>query len=272
MYDARGDSGWGIDQGAGGGSGGILRITPLGGPGPNAPIGTETTTSVTDRVNNVTFYHYDAEGFLIAKYEINDAGDTEATNIDHNADGLPTQITNPGGGILQLTWDEQNPSRFSQANLLEWRQIADPVRGGDGNGTPIADRVVTCTYEPVFNRRRTCTGILGNTTTTTYDWQEGPNTPPVASDWNIVVDTTFLGLGDLNGDGRTDQQPALAGVGFLIEVGEEDHGGILGLFEREPTWQNVVHLPPLQAANSWRAKDHRPGLRDRRNSPGRPKC
>jgi len=223
--------------GAGGGSGGILRITPLGGPGPNAPAGTETTTIVTDRVGNIAFYHYDADGFLIGRGETNDVGGIEATTIDRNADGLPTQITNPGGGILQLTWDELNPSRFSQANLLEWRQIADPLRGGDGLGAPIADRVCTATYEPVFNQRRTVTGVMGHTTEFLYDWQEGPNAPSDAQDWNIGVDPALLGFGDLNGDGRTDQQ-----MGTLARIDWPDRTPFNGA--------------PLQAATLVQSNNH----------------
>ena len=99
--------------------------------------------------------------------------------------------------------------------MLEIRRVADPKRGGG------EDLVTRFTYEALYNQVASTTDPRGNaanfepplgmasagryTTHSFYDYQEG--TAEIAGAMKFGIDLTGVerGLGDLNGDGRTDQ-------------------------------------------------------------------
>ena len=196
-----------------------------------APTGAVSRTSVSDRNGRLTDYFYSPSGHLRERVENPSvAGPAPAptfvTTFEFNSDFEVTRVVRPLGNETIFTFDEANPNRSSQGNLLELRQIADANRGGDGAGSPINDIVTTFTYEPIFNQLLRSTDGRGNdpsylppnggpqsaeryTHRNFYDWQEGALAPALAAQWGIAIDASLLNLGDLNGDGRTDQQRGL---------------------------------------------------------------
>ena len=129
---------------------------------------------------------------------------------------------NDDAQLLRQVFPEQNEvvrvygtgSRAAERNVIEVRRIAGPRGGG-------ADLVTTIEYEPLNNRVRKMSGPRGNdpgyapplgsqsaaryTKTYTFDYQEG--TDPVSDAVKFGIDLSGMprGLGDQNGDGRTDQ-------------------------------------------------------------------
>jgi RHS repeat-associated protein len=123
-------------------------------------------------------------------------------------------------------YEIKNADRFQQGNLLEVIQTPDAARGGDQ-----ASIKTTYTYEPIYNHLHTMTEARGNdptyvpqnggaqsaaryTTTYTYDYQEGTNFAALGAPLGLTAAQTQallaaagipMGLGDVNGDGRTDQ-------------------------------------------------------------------
>ena len=102
-----------------------------------------------------------------------------------------------------------------QRNIIEMRQVADVDRGGG------EDLLTSYTYEPLYNRISSTTDPRGNsdtfvpplgsaskdryTTSYFYDYQESNEPVEIAELFDIDLSSVPRGLGDLNGDGRTDQ-------------------------------------------------------------------
>lgn len=195
-------------------AGGTLRYAydfdPAGGP-----AGTSTRTRVRDRRGNVTSYLHDDGGHVLRVVE-EPGGGAFVTDFEYNADGEVTRRVEPLGGETLYTYDDASPDRFRQGNLLEVRRLPD------ARGASQTELVTTFTYEPLHNQLASETTARGNdagyvpqnggahsaaryTTTYTYDWQEAAAPPAEATDWGITTPGGLLGLGDVNGDGRTDQ-------------------------------------------------------------------
>jgi YD repeat-containing protein len=196
-------------------AGGTIRYTydfaPAGGP-----PGTFARTTVTDRNGTINVYDHDVDGHCLRVVEDAGGGDF-TTSMSYNADGeVITTVLSLGNQVV-ATYDDGNPDRFQQGNLLSLTRIPDAARGGAQSQIQ-----TTWTYEPLFNRVRTVTTPRGNdpsfvppnggvasaqryTTTCTYDYQEGATVPAEATRWGIPIPSGLLGHGDVNFDGRTDQ-------------------------------------------------------------------
>jgi RHS repeat-associated protein len=148
------------------------------------------------------------------------------TTYAYDRDYRPLQVVLPQGNSIRYVYDTANPDRFQQGNLLSLTRLPDAARGGDQ-----AAITTTFTYEPVFNQVLTMTDPRGNdpsyvpqnggantparyTTTNTYDYQEGTNFAAIgamlgisasAAQARLAAAGVPMGLGDVNGDGRTDQ-------------------------------------------------------------------
>ncbi|MGH2651465.1 MAG: RHS repeat domain-containing protein, partial [Actinomycetota bacterium] len=185
---------------------------------------------------------------VLANYMGNPLQRTYFTNLDlrpgepnyitqyaHDLDGNLLGVLRPDGNALSITYDSLG-QRHEQGNPIEIRWIADPVASGgrgDGRGAEAADRVVSITYEPLFNQVASITEERGNdplyvpqnggfwyperyTTTITYDWQEDPIASGAAAEaarFGILLDGVPMNLGDVNGDGTVVQ-----GSGNLIRI------------------------------------------------------
>ena len=136
------------------------------------------------------------------------------TRMAYDNDGRLLQKILPEGNEIRYTYDALGP-RATRSNLLEVRRIADSDRGGG------EDLVTTMTYEPLYNRLASITGPRGNaaefepplgtasaaryTRRYVFEYQEGEEPVPEAEEFGIDLSGISRGLGDLNGDGRTDQ-------------------------------------------------------------------
>jgi RHS repeat-associated protein len=131
----------------------------------------------------------------------------------YDAQGLVTRQVMPEGNEVRYTYDTANPNRALRENVLEVRRVAGPRGGG-------ADLVERYGYEPLYGDRVSVIDPRGNTTWTPpmgtasaaryttrmiLDYQEGTQAVPEAVRFGISLTGVQRGLGDLNGDGRTDQ-------------------------------------------------------------------
>lgn len=191
-------------------------------------------TTVVDRIGNQSRHAHNHPGNRIELVELTNRevrpGEPDYTTTTvFNADGEVVERTHPEGNRTQLTWDSPGLDRYREGNLLERREIADPLASsgrGDGHGSESNDLVWTYTYEPVYNRVASVTDPRGNDpayvpqnggswsaaryrTLHTFDYEEGdPATNGIqtmAARFEIDLSTARSLLGDRNGDGRTDQ-------------------------------------------------------------------
>lgn len=180
-------------------------------------------TTVLDRNGNRAEYQFNSLGNIARVREFTNRNlrpaepDFFETQYDYNAEGEIARVRHPEGNSIEYTYDHANPDRFQQGNLLRATRWPDATRGGDQTRID-----TTYTYEPLFNQVRTATDPRGHdptyrppqggvrsperyTTSTTFDYQEAATPPAEALQWGIAIPPALLGLGDLNGDGRTDQ-------------------------------------------------------------------
>jgi len=192
-------------------------------------------TTVTDRNGNRLVFEHNSNGNRLSmkvftNRDIN-ANDPEffKTRYEYNRDGELVRVTYPEGNSVEYVYGSSNVDRFRQGNLLEIRRHAG-ARGGDA-ADPDPDPIVTTfTYEPVYNQVRTITEARGNdpdyvpqnggansreryTTARVFDYQEGTTIRDYAQRFGINLGDIPLGLGDVNGDGRTSDI-----AGNVIEV------------------------------------------------------
>jgi RHS repeat-associated protein len=195
---------------------------PLGQP--DLPRG---RARITERNGNVKEFFVNERQLHILTRELTRGfreGEPEAyeTRSYFDNDGQLVRRAFPEGNEVRYTYDTTGPRR-SRSNVIERRQIADAARGGG------PDIVTNYTYEPLFNQPLTVTDPRGNDPSFTpplgsqsaarytkrffYDYQESTAPVPLAELLGIDLSTVPRGLGDLNGDGRTDQT-----FGNLIRV------------------------------------------------------
>ena len=200
-------------------------------PAPDDFITPVFQTNVTDANGNDSEYLFNQRNNIVLVREFTNrdirVGDPASyeTAYEWSGDYQLLEKTNPEGNIEIFDYDNENSSRFAQGNLLRIEQVAD-ARGGDQD-----DIVTTMTYEPIYQRLRTLVDPRGTDTEyipqnggvtspqryrtlVTFDYQEGSDTASLAGELGITeieVQTLLsdaginLGLGDINGDGITDQ-------------------------------------------------------------------
>ena len=188
-------------------------------------------TTVTDRNGNITEYQFNQFNNVVRTREFNNRGirlgDSAfyETSYEWNSDYQLLQTVFPLGNVVETVFDVANPDRFQQGNMLGVTQVADS-RGGDQNTI-----TTSATWEPIYNQVRTSTEARGNdpayvppnggvnspdrySTTFTFDYQEGTEFTALAAQIGVTVievqqrlaDVGIpMGLGDLNGDGITNQ-------------------------------------------------------------------
>jgi RHS repeat-associated protein len=189
-------------------------------------------TTVTDRNGNRTEYQSNQIGNIVRvrkfanrRIRVGDPALFE-TQYEYNKDGQMTRLINPEGNSVDFAYDERNPDRFQQGNLLSETRTPDRTRGGDQAFTK-----TTSVYEPIYNRVRTTTEPRGNdpayvpqnggagsagryTAVYIFDYQEGADFAGLARELGVSKGEIRrllkragiqMGLGDVNGDGRTDQ-------------------------------------------------------------------
>jgi YD repeat-containing protein len=195
----------------------------LGAAGSNDFLTAVFQTTVTDRNGNLTEYQFNQLGNILRVREFSNRdvrpGDPVffETRYEYNAEGEMTRMIYPETNSMVYAYDTANPDRFQQGNLLQITRLPDAARGGDQTNLLTAFR-----YEPLFNQVYTKTEPRGNdpaytppngganspgryTATNTFDYQESSTAPLEAATWRITIPPVRLGLGDVNGDGQTNQ-------------------------------------------------------------------
>jgi YD repeat-containing protein len=212
------------------------QYTILASPPPGDTTTPARRTTVIDRNGNRAEYEYNRLNNTLDVKEFANrgvrSGDTAffETQYQYDADYRLTQITLPLGNRIQYGYDSGNVDRFQQGNLLSETRLPDATRGGDQSFI-----TTTYTYEPIYNQVHSMTDPRGNdpnfrppiilagetfpdpqryTTTYTYDYQEGTNFAALGAILGVSAAQAQarlaaagipMGLGDVNGDGRTDQ-------------------------------------------------------------------
>jgi RHS repeat-associated protein len=199
------------------------QYTNLGGAVPGDTSTAVFQNTVTDRIGNRTDYQFNQTGNILAIREYartGRAGDRDfvETRYEYNKDGEMTRMVLPLGNRVDYVYDEGNPDRLQQGNLLSETEWPDPARGGDQKFL----RTVYG-YEPIFNQLRTVTdprAFHGDgtperfTRTMIFDYQEGSSETALAAVTGLAESEVRdllvrakvpLRLGDRNGDGRTNQ-------------------------------------------------------------------
>ena len=175
--------------------------------------------TITERNGNVMEYYVNERQHHIITRELTRGvregePDYYETVSEYNEDGLLVRRIHPEGNEIRYAYDSDGP-RHMQGNVIEVRGVADANRGGGD------DLVTSYTYEPLFNRISSYTDPRGNTpgyvpplgeasaerytTRYFYDYQESSDPVSLAEEFGIDISGIERGLGDLNGDGRTDQ-------------------------------------------------------------------
>ncbi|MHC4715706.1 MAG: DUF6531 domain-containing protein, partial [Planctomycetota bacterium] len=238
------------------------------GPAPPGDFHTAVSlTTVMDRNGNLAEYEFNQQGNIVDVREFMNRGVRPGdpaffeTRYAWSRDYELLGIQHPEGNQTVYLYDGANADRFQQGNLLAEKLLADPQRSGDQ-----LELLGTYTYEPIYNQLRTETDPRGNdpghvppnggpnapgryTTTYTFDYQEGTDYVGLAEMLGVdpvqvmvlLADAGVpMGLGDVNGDGRTDQI-----AGNVIRI-EHPTVGLLedseqALVEGDP-FQEIVEL------------------------------
>ncbi len=202
-------------------------------PNPNQLTDVHSRTTVIDRNGNSTRYEFNATGHALTIRENTNrnvrASDPAyfETVMSYNADGEMTELQYPLGNSLSFSFNTSNTDRLQHGNLIGFTRTPDSARLGDQSRL-----VETYTYEPLFGQVRTLTDPRGNaagyvpdngglnsparyTTTYTYDYEEScdlsalaaslGSTPQKAQQLLLGAGICTAPLGDVNGDGVTDQ-------------------------------------------------------------------
>ena len=203
-------------------------LNPGGSTAPNMPR--NQTITIDRNGNRIVSIHNSMGNVLERRVETNrniNPLDPQAfiTIHTYNADGERTSTTFPEGNRLEFTYDESNPNRFQQGNLIQTVHVPGP-RAGDQT-----QLTTTQQFEPIFNQLASITEPRGNdpsfvppnggatsaaryTTTFRFDYQEGNSLSALAAELGLPegdVSTLLanagisLNIGDQNDDGLTNQ-------------------------------------------------------------------
>ncbi len=191
-----------------------------------------TQTTVTDRNGNRTEYQFNQLGNIVRIREFTnrdirpDDPDSYETRYEYNQDGELMRMIYPEGNSVEYEYDEGNRLRFQRGNLIAEMRWPDAQRRGDQQFIRTG-----YSYEPIYNQARSLTDPRGNdssfvppnggasrperyTTQYIFDYQEGQNFAALAQEIGVTENEVRnllqqagmpMGLGDVNGDGRTDQ-------------------------------------------------------------------
>lgn len=211
-------------------------------------------TTVTDRAGNLADYQFNQIGNIVRLREYSNRGVRSSdpasfeTRADYSEQGEMTRAIHPEGNSVEFTYDSANPDRFQQGNLLQLRRLPDGTRPSDQ-----AQLVRSHAYEPLYNKMHTMTDPRGFTTTHRYDYQESATAPATAAQFGIAIPPELLGLGDLNGDSRTDQaggnlvrrdDPTVSLLPGSNQAMVE--GGAAQEITRRFTWNNLGQLTRIE--------------------------
>jgi RHS repeat-associated protein len=191
-----------------------------------------TQTTVIDRNGNRTEYQFNQIGNIVRIREFTNRdirpNDPEfyETRYEYNKEGELLRMIYPEGNSVEYIYDASNSLRFQQGNLMAEVRRPDARRGGDQ-----ALLRTSYLFEPIYNQQRSMTDPRGNdpsyvpptggatsparyTTVSIFDYQEGTNFAALARELGVTESEVRnllqqanmpMGLGDVNGDGRTDQ-------------------------------------------------------------------
>jgi RHS repeat-associated protein len=218
-------------------------------------------TMVTDRNGNQTQYDFNIQGNIIRtevfthQIRPHDAA-SFVTTFEYDRDYRLKRENLPEGNFIIYVYDEFNPDRFQQGNLLSVTRMPGP-RGGDQ--TMIQTMF---TYEPIYNQARKTVEPRGNdsmfvppidppataaryTTTSFFDYQESTEKAAMAPD-------TRLNMGGR--PGRVNQSPLIAvdpnvlttEVWLVQILGLPETAA--GLLNTDPTMGPIGLRPRLSAA------------------------
>lgn len=163
---------------------------------PNLPA---SLTRETDRNGNIEEYEYNRIGHPVVRREFTrglrpaDPAVYE-THMLYNADGRLLRVTNPEGNSIEYAYDEGNPSRFQQGNMLSETRIPDANRGGDQSTL-----TTSYTYEPVFNQVKSVIDPRGNDSN--FVPPNGGGNTPDRYTTTFTFDYEVIGDALLNPDG-----------------------------------------------------------------------
>jgi RHS repeat-associated protein len=185
---------------------------------PEEPNVERRVTRHTDRNGNVEEYFYDERGSNVRKREytrgVRPGIDPEfyETRMEYDTDGQLTRTILPEGN--EVLYEYGSGDRETHRNLTRITRRPGPRGGGP-------DLVTTITYEPLFQQLASTTDPRGHTpgyepplgaasaerytTRFIFDYQEGNEPIPEAVRFVVDVSGIARGLGDRNGDGRSDQ-------------------------------------------------------------------
>ncbi len=195
---------------------------------PNTP---DNQVTLVDRMGNVEVHIHNAKGNLLEKREqtnrnINSSDPDEyVTYHKYNTNGERTETIFPEGNRTEYTFDSNSNDPLQRGNLLEVIEYAG-IRGGAQ-----ASQKRTMQYEPIFNQVSSFVDPRGfddnfvapnggavnperYQTKYVFDYQETSDLQPLANRMLVSVQSlqnlidaseTSIGLGDVNGDGVTNQ-------------------------------------------------------------------
>lgn len=204
--------------------------------GVNVPV---AETIVMDRNGNRTEYEFNSAGQIVFMREHTNRdvrpGDPSffETRYEYNADGEILRRVAPEGSVSEYLYDADHAERSRHGNVVSERRHPDAARGGDQSFVAYSYE-----YEPIYNQVRRVVDPRGNdpsyvpqnggstddarySATYVFDYQEGANVAALAAKLGVsetrvqdLLEGLPMSLGDLNGDGRTDQ---VAGNVVMIE-------------------------------------------------------
>lgn len=132
----------------------------------NAPV---NRTTITGRMSEVYVHEHNALGNRVTRYEYAQSSGSQTMNTisrttrdEYNAHGERLKTVFPEGNVTESDYDDANPDRRQQGNMLARAAVPDPIRGG----TPLT---TTYTHEPTFNQVIRETNPAAQTTTYDYD-------------------------------------------------------------------------------------------------------
>ncbi|MBL8792802.1 MAG: hypothetical protein JNM56_02755 [Planctomycetia bacterium] len=204
----------------------------LASPPPGDFTTVASRTTVTDRNGNLTVYDHNRNGNIVRYEEVTNrnirASDPASfvSFFTWNKDYQLIQEIKHEGNVVNYVYDSGNADRRQQGNILTVTMLPDADRGADQNF-----RTTSSTFEPLFNGLKTFTEPRGNdpsyvpqnggvqsaaryTTVYTFDYQEGTDFAGLGAKLGLTALEVqnllsaagiAMGLGDVNGDGVTNQ-------------------------------------------------------------------